>query len=404
MKRLFENVLSVLIVMALLSLASCSSSKKKDVMEGMESDAMTLAAKINIGWNLGNALEVPLGEGGETGWGNPKTTKELIDLVKASGFNAVRIPCAWDSYADDSLRVISPEWMARVKEVVDYCIDNELYAILNIHWDGGWLENNSTIDKLEAVNQQQCDFWMQIADYFKDYDEHLLFAGCNEPNISRYEGAEKSRQGMSILKAYEQSFVNVVRATGGRNKYRNLIVQGPHADIDCTEQFYGEMPKDIVPNRLMMEVHCYTPWNFCGMKKDESWGKSYYFWGKDYHKEGSERNAEWGEEEDIKKMFQKMKTLFVDKGVPVILGEYGAIRRESEELGNNKEKIELHRLSRAYYVRFVTEQAKNCGMVPFYWDNGYLDFGIFDRKEYKVTEPEILQALMEGAKAGCYPY
>ena len=370
-------------------------------MKGMESDALELAAKINLGWNLGNSLEVPLSDGGETGWGNPATTKALIDLVKASGFNAIRIPCAWDGYSD-STKMISPEWMARVQEVVDYCMANDMYAILNIHWDGGWLENNSTIDKLEEVNELQCEYWMQIANHFKNYDERLLFAGCNEPNIDRYNGDEIAREGMSILKAYEQSFVNIVRATGGRNKYRNLIVQGPHADIDCTEKYYGEMPKDIVPNRLMMEVHCYTPWNFCGMKQDESWGKSYYFWGKKYHKENSDRNSEWGEEEDIQRMFQKMKTIFIDKGVPVILGEYGAIRRE--ELENDKDNLEQHLKSRAYYVEFVTREAKNYGMVPFYWDNGYTDFGIFDRKQNTVSDTLVLHALVSGAMNGKYPF
>lgn len=401
MKKLCVTVLAVLVFLA-LGVVSCTPTAKKDVaMKGMESDAMALAAKIKVGWNLGNSMEVPLFDGGETGWGNPKTTKKLIDLVKASGFNAVRIPCAWDGYAD-STKTISQEWLGRVKEVVDFCISNDMYAILNIHWDGGWLENNSTIEKLEEVNEQQCDFWMQIANYFKDYDEHLLFAGCNEPNIDRYNGDEIAREGMSILKAYEQSFVNVVRATGGKNKYRNLIVQGPHADIDCTGKYYGEMPKDIVPNRLMMEVHCYTPWNFCGMKQDESWGKSYYFWGKEFHQEDSDRNSQWGEEEDILRMFQKMKNQFVDKGVPVILGEYGAIRRE--ELGDDQRNLEKHLKSRAYYVRFVTEHAKNYGMVPFYWDNGYMDFAIFDRKENAVSDSLILDAIMQGAESGNYPF
>lgn len=400
MKRLCKCVLNVLMTVA-LGLISCTSTSKDEGMEGMESDARTLAAKIKIGWNLGNALEVPLADGGETGWGNPRTTKRLIDLVKASGFNAVRIPCAWDGYAD-STHVISPDWMARVKEVVDYCISNDMYVILNIHWDGGWLENNSTLDKLEEVNARQCDYWMQIAGHFKDYDEHLLFGGCNEPNIPRYEGEEMARMGMSILKTYEQTFVNAVRATGGRNRYRVLIVQGPHADIECTEKYYGDMPKDVVPDRLMMEVHCYTPWNFCGMKQDESWGKSYYFWGKGFHQEGSDRNSEWGEEEDILTLFRKMKACYVDKGVPVILGEYGAIRRE--QLAGREDKMDLHLCSRAYYVRFVTEQAKKHGMVPFYWDNGYRDFGIFDRQENKVSEPMMLEALMTGAERGKYPY
>ena len=401
MKKLYVQIYCVLVAFT-IGIVGCTSSTKKDKdMEGMESDAMELAAKIRIGWNLGNSLEVPLNDGGETGWGNPVTTKALIDLVKASGFNAVRIPCAWDGYAD-STKVISPEWLARVQEVVDYCMANDMYAILNIHWDGGWLENNSTIDKLEEVNELQCDYWMQIANHFKNYDERLLFAGCNEPNIDRYHGDEIARIGMAILKTYEQSFVNVVRATGGHNKYRNLIVQGPHADIECTEKYYGLMPKDIIPNRLIMEVHCYTPWNFCGMKQDESWGKSYYFWGKAFHKEGSDRNSQWGEEEDILRLFDKMKTMFVDKGVPVILGEYGVMRRR--ELEEDKEHYPQHLQSRAYYIEFVTREAKNNGMVPFYWDNGYTDFGIFDRKQNTVSDTLVLRALMQGAEQGNYPY
>lgn len=382
------------------SFTSCKVGKQKSDMYGMENDAITLASKIKIGWNLGNSLEVPLTDGGETGWGNPKTTRALIDLVKKSGFNAVRIPCAWDSYAD-STHVISSEWLARVKEVVDYCIGNDMYVILNIHWDSGWLENNCTIGKQEEVNQKQVNYWSQIAEYFKDYDERLLFAGCNEPNIARYQGEEMAREEMAVLKTYEQSFVNAVRTTGGRNKYRVLIVQGPHADIECTEMYYGNLPEDVVPNRLMMEVHCYTPWNFCGMSQDESWGKSYYFWGKDNHKEGSERNAEWGEEEDINKLFAKMKTMFVDRDVPVVLGEYGAIRREDLK---DSEKMDLHLKSRAYYVRYITEQAKINGMIPIYWDNGYRDFGIFDRKELSVSDSLILESLMHGATSGKYPF
>jgi aryl-phospho-beta-D-glucosidase BglC (GH1 family) len=109
---------------------------------GMSSDAITLASKIKLGWNIGNALEAT---GGETAWGNPKTTKALIDVVKANGFNAIRIPCSWNQYLENSANAqIKTEWLNRVKEVVKYCVDNDMYVILNIHWDGGWLENNCT--------------------------------------------------------------------------------------------------------------------------------------------------------------------------------------------------------------------------------------------------------------------
>lgn len=358
---------------------------------GMESDARTLAAKIYAGWNLGNTLEAP---GSETGWGNPKATKALIDAVKSAGFNAVRIPCAWDSYIIDAANhTISPEWLTRVKEVVNYCIDNDMYAIVNIHWDGGWLENNCTPDKQEEVNKKQKALWTQIAVNFADYDERLLFAGCNEPNV------EDAAQ-MTVLKSYEQTFIDAVRATGGKNYYRNLIIQGPSTDIDKTNNLFGDIPNDVVENRLMAEVHYYTPWNFCGMEQDETWGKMFYFWGTDNHIAGSDRNSTWGEENDMQTLFRKMKTQFVDKGIPVILGEYGAIRRNTL----TGAELEAHLKSRRDFNRCVTEQAKNYGLIPFYWDNGAGDFSLINRANNTVGDAQLLEAIMTGAQAGRYPF
>lgn len=357
---------------------------------GMESEAKELASKIKVGWNLGNTMEVP---GTETGWGNPKATKALIDAVKQAGFNAVRIPCAWNSYIVDGAYNIKTAWLSRVKEVVDYCTDNGMYVILNIHWDSGWLEENCTKSKQEEVNKKQKALWTQIAGQFKNYDEHLLFAGCNEPN------ADNAEQ-MSVLRTYEQTFVDAVRATGGRNFYRNLIIQGPKTDIEKTEKLFGNMPTDVVKNRLMAEVHYYTPWQFCGLKADESWGRMFYFWGKNYHLNGSDRNATWGEEEEMKVLFQKMKTMFVDKDIPVILGEYGAIKRSNL----SGEDQEAHLKSRAYFNKCATELAKKYGLVPFYWDNGGDDFGLFNRQDNTVGDKKLLESIMEGAANGNYPY
>jgi aryl-phospho-beta-D-glucosidase BglC (GH1 family) len=190
---------------------------------GMEQDASELMKNIKIGWNLGNSLEAT---GGETAWGNPATTLAMIDKIREMGFNAVRIPCAWDQYlSDETTYEIKSSWLSRVKEVVDYCMQNDLYAILNIHWDGGWLENDIPNGYSEEVNNKQKVLWTQIATYFRDYDEHLLFAGCNEPNV-------EDEDDMATLLKYEQTFVDAVRATGGKNVYRNLIVQGPSTDID----------------------------------------------------------------------------------------------------------------------------------------------------------------------------
>jgi aryl-phospho-beta-D-glucosidase BglC (GH1 family) len=193
--------------------------------------------------------------------------------VKAAGFNTVRLPCAWDSYLENrSTAKIRASWLARVKEVIDYCYKNNMYVILNIHWDGGWLENNVTTAKQAENNAKQKAIWQQIAMHLREYDDHLLFAGTNEPNV------DNAAQ-MTVLYSYLQTFIDAVRQTGGRNAYRTLVVQGPSTDIAKTNQLMTRMPNDDVPNRLMAEVHYYTPWNFCGMDKDETWGKMFYYWG-----------------------------------------------------------------------------------------------------------------------------
>ena len=368
---------------------------------GMESDSKVLAKKINLGWNLGNTLEAI---GGETAWGNPKASKALIDLVKASGFNAVRIPCAWDQYLENQTTYkIKDLWLARVKEVVDYCIENDMYAILNIHWDGGWLENNPTPDKQAEVNKKQKAIWEQIALYFRNYDERLLFAGTNEVHTT---SGNPTQANFDVQMSYNQTFVDAVRFTGGKNAYRNLIIQAYNTNIDQAVA-YLKISTDYVPDRLMVEVHHYDPWNFCGLEKDETWGKYAALWGQPYEQYAigvlAGRAATWGKEDYLKTQFNKIKTSFVDKGYPVILGEYGVIRRTTY----SGDALMHHLDSRAYYLRYVTEQAKNYGLIPFYWDNGgigNLAFGIIDRKTNRIADEKALNALIEGSVAGTYPY
>lgn len=354
---------------------------------GMGSSASELGANIILGWNLGNSLEAT---GGETSWGNPRVTKALIDLAKQSGFNAVRIPCSWNMHlAGSSTAQISADWLARVKEVVQYCVDNDMYVLLNIHWDGGWLENNCTVDKQEANNAKQKAFWEQIATHMRDFDEHLLFAGANEPNV------ENATQ-MAVLKSYHQTFINAVRSTGGKNAYRVLVIQGPSTDIDKTNQLMTSLPADSVSGRMMVEIHYYTPWNFCGMTEDASWGKMFYYWGKDFHSANDPmRNPTWGEEAATDAYFIKMKKQFVDKGIPVVLGEYAATRRSSL----TGDALTLHMASRAFYHQYITQKAKANGLIPFYWDNGgtgNLASGIFNRNTNTVFDQQTLDALIRG--------
>ena len=354
---------------------------------GMSSTAVQLAAKIKLGWNMGNSLEAI---GGETAWGNPKATKALIDLVKANGFNAIRIPCSFDQYlANSTTAKIKEEWLARVKEVVHYAIDNDMYVIVNIHWDGGWLENNCTEAAKSATNAKQKAYWEQIATTLRGFDEHLIFASANEPKVA-------NATEMAVLTTYHQTFIDAVRSTGGKNAYRTLVVQGPDTDIEKTNKLMLTLPTDKVANRMMMEVHYYTPYQFTLMDKDADWGKMFYYWGANNRSTtDTERNPTWGEEADLTKLFKSMKTQFVDKGIPVILGEFGAIRR-TNLTGTN---LTLHLASRAYYLKVVVQQAKANGMVPFYWDEGNLGsngFGIFNRFNTSVTDTQALNGLLDG--------
>ena len=356
---------------------------------GMSSNAVQIAGKIKLGWNLGNTLEAI---GGETAWGNPKTTKALIDKVKQSGFNAVRIPCSWDQYIiNPSTNQIKTEWLDRVKEVVQYCVEDDMYVLLNIHWDGGWLDSHINAQDQASIIEKQKTLWKQIAIKLRDFDEHLMFASSNEPPVD-------NATEMNILLSYHQTFINAVRSTGGRNTYRVLVFQGPSTDIDKTTTLMNTLPVDPTPDRLMTEVHYYGPWQFCGLTQDASWGNMFYYWGNGYHSTTDpSRNTNWGEESYVMDEFQKMKTKFVDKGIPVVLGEYGAIRRTAL----SGDALTLHLASRAYWNKYVTKQAKANGLLPFYWDEGSLGnngFGIINRQNNTVGDQQALDALLQGAQ------
>jgi endoglucanase len=346
------------------------------------------------GWNLGNSLEVPADE---TAWGNPKTTQRLIDSVKARGINTIRIPCAWNSYIEDaSTCKLKSSWLDRVKEVVDYCFNNGMFVIINIHWDGGWLENNPTYDKQIAVNAKQKALWEQIAVKFRDYEEHLLFAGTNEVHTDDNATSENYIVQMS----YNKTFVEAVRSTGGKNAYRNLIIQAYNTNIDMAVSNLI-VPDDSADDRLLVEVHYYDPWDFCGLEADASWGTVKYLWGTLFTQYGT--ISTWGQEDYVSSQFRKMKINFVDKGYPVLLGEFGATRR----LTLTGSTLEHHLASRAYYFQYVAQQAKNNGLVPIIWDNGYagnLGSAIFDRNDGSVLDSQALNAFVEGASSGTYPF
>lgn len=354
---------------------------------GMSSTAVQLAAKMHLGINFGNTMESP----NEGDWQSSKMTESYVKFVKQIGFNAVRIPTGWvhSHLSDPAKAKIDTAWLNRVKEVVGWCVANDMYVILNAHGDWGWLENNVNNAKKDSVNAKQKAIWEQIATTMRDFDEHLIFAGTNEPAV---DNADQ----MSILDSYHQTFVNAVRATGGRNSYRVLVVQGPRTNGALTYDLMNTLPTDKVPNKLMVEIHNYTPAAFTLVTDgDVSWGKMVYYWGAGNHSTiEPERNATYGEEDEILAEFQKMKQKFVDKGIPVVLGEYATWRR-TPGLGKPVPKdTEMHNKSVDYWATYVTKQAKAHGILPFWWEIGFL----FDRKNNVVKDQRMFEATIAGYK------
>ncbi len=359
------------------------------------------------GWNLGNTLDAgnpqhnftnDAGLGSETAWQQTVTTKETIDYVKGKGFRSVRLPVAWvmGHVTDSTTCTIDRQWMDRIQQVVDYCVANDLYVILNDHWDGGWLENSFKKDISEEAIARNCQtlkaLWTQIANRFRDYDGHLLFAGLNEPEV-------KDAEQTTALLRYEQAFIDAVRATGGNNAQRILIIQAPSTDIDKAEALMKELPKDNIEGKLMVEVHYYTPYQFTLMDKDADWGKRFFYWGKDNHVVNTANNATREEEDFVRQQFMKMKTLFVDRGYPVLLGEYGANWRDVGTEGGNQEK---HDASVKDWYRCVTTEAVRCGMIPVVWDINYPKMGsmtLIDRERLLIHSTPAYKGIREGLQA-----
>lgn len=363
--------------------------------EGMKKNAAELMASIRTGWNLGNTMEAtrqsvedakkdidPVTGSGETAWGNPAVTPELIKKVKSLGFNAIRIPIAWSMYCDENNN-IDTKWMNRVQQVVDYCISEDLFTIINIHWDGGWLEKSCgkwmTEAEISNVENKQRKLWQQISERFRNYDERLIFAGTNEPEA-------KDEQQMEILLRYEQAFIDVVRESGGNNQYRCLIIQGPCTDAELTNRLM-KMPTDKTPESLAVEFHYYTPYNYCQVDATKS--DCTFFWGQPYKEYGIDS---YGQEDYLIKQLDNLKINFIDKGIPVIMGEYGYI------IKTHPDKI-LQKIcdeSRAYYTYTVVHEAKKRGIPAFFWDND--ENGIINRKNLSEKHTYLIDAMMDATQ------
>jgi len=351
--------------------------------------AMETARKISIAINIGNTLEAT---GGETAWGAAPINEDYVSAIKTAGFDAVRLPVAWYGHADQTTLKIDDAWMDRVEEVVNLCISHDLYVFLNIHWDGGWMEQH--IDSYsDEVNTIQRKLWEQIAERFNYFDKHLLFCGANE-------AGKDSQSSADALKAYMQTFIDVVRASGGNNATRVLVVQAPGTDVANGVKYCQTLPTDNVADKLMFEIHYYDPSDFTIMSKDNEWGPNSpvkYFWGRDFMT-GTDRDCTWGDEAHLDGKMALLKSNFVDKGIPVLMGEFGCGKRTTFLANIDEAK---HNASRAYYHKYLVRAAKNNGVIPCYWDTPN---NMFNRSMGVVVDPDNLNAMMEGAQEGRYPY
>lgn len=389
-------------------------SQDASKIANMDLTAKEIAHFMSPGWNLGNTLEgcnvshLDTNNGGveaETSWQKTKTTREIIHMVKQQGFKSVRIPCGWVAGHIDNAEstTINQKWMARVKEIVDYCLDEGLFVILNDHWDGGWIEHNGftpSADTYARKNKLQ-RIWRQIAESFKDYDERLLFAGLNEPGVgggSREKILPDSLLSKRLLE-YEQVFINTVRATGGKNEKRVLVVQGPHTDISKTCRFATEMPKDYISDRLMMEIHYYDPYAFTMMTNDADWGNMQIYWNEEDCNYTSSNHKGTCDDTFIENSMKMMRESFVDKGYPVIMGEFGAIWRNVENIEG--ESQEMHNKSLQHWNKTVVASSMRNGIIPFVWDTNHTarpSMTVIDRTNCQVFNPYIVNGIMDGVK------
>ena len=312
------------------------------------------------GMNVGNELEL--------NWGPPNMA--LFYSAVQNGFNAVRIPCAWDMTATTNITanttnyLINPAYMAQVKQAVDGAIAAGMYVMINDHWDDGWLESNigTTVDPI--INAKVKAYWTQIATTFAGYNNHLLFAACNEPNVN-------NPTEMVTLMFYYQTFVNAVRSVGGNNTNRWLVLQGGG---DTT--WLNSLPTDTVSNRLMVEYHNYTPFQFTQLQGDASWGAMQYFWGPAYHYSGDpSHDCGTPEEGAMDAGFQQLDDQYVSKGIPVMIGEFQAAGKSV--LSSNPTEAAWNSLSCYYWNKYLVDSAHAHGMSPFYWSTGGspLDYG-----------------------------
>lgn len=337
---------------------------------------MEIVKDMGIGINLGNTFE-SCGDwinsdrvtSYETAWGSPVITPKMIQGYADAGFGVLRIPVAWSNMMGEDY-TINPQYLDRVKTVVECALETGMYVILNIHYDGGWWTNFPT-DK-ENCMYKYIRIWTQLCEAFGHYGDHLMFESLNEEGCwdsvwNRYGGTQGKEEAYGLLNEINQTFVNLVRASGGNNAQRHLLIAGYATDIAATCDPMFQMPDDPA-GRCAVSVHYYTPATFCILTEDASWGKAQTEWGTD------------AELKELENNMQKMKETFVDKGIPVIIGEYGVSTENKTD--------EMIR----YFLTSVCRSAVEHELCPVLWD---ITDVFYSRRLCKMKDQQLLEEMME---------
>ena len=406
-KRYLSFILSLLMAMTIfigLDLGDINvQALSGDTLKNADTEA--ILEDMGLGWNLGNSLDATGGSGldTETSWSNPKTTQALIDKVKSLGFNTVRVPVSWGKHVSGDNYTIDSAWLARVKEVVDYCYKNDMYVILNIHHDtkssasasgAGYYPRSSAYSSSEKF---VTSVWSQMAEYFKDYDYHLIFETLNEPRLigtgyewwfNKWSIPSEVKDAIECINKLNQKAVDTIRATGSNNRGRLIMCPGYDASIDGATVSGFKLPTDISgnKNRIAVSVHAYSPYNFA-MNVGSGSTSTYT---------SSIKN-------ELQDLFSTLKSNFRDKGIPVVIGEFG-----STDKNNTAERVK--------WATDYTALAKKNKIPCVLWDNNAFAVyngsnivlnseyhGYINRKDNTVTSPakDVIEALMKpyGKKA-----
>ena len=386
----FSKVTAVLAAAVMMfSFAACGNKSDNDGAADADNTSVSepapmrdipsteLVKEMKVGWDLGNTLDstitnpkgTELPSDWETAWGQPVTTKAMIDSVAAQGFNVLRVPITWEGkFGEGPDYTIDPDWLARVNEIVDYGIDDDMFVIINVHheeWHMPTYENEAAAQEILTA------LWAQIADHFKNYNEKLIFEGLNEPRLkgTPMEWNGGNDEARDVINHWNAAFVETVRNSGGNNKLRHLMVT-PYAASSMDKVLNDfAVPDD---DKVIVSIHAYLPYTFALA-------------------DNAQATTEWSADNpadtnDIDMLMANLKDRYLDKGRAVIIGEMGTRNRMNTE-------------ARAQCARYYSEAAHNAGIPICWWDNnafvgGGENFGLFDRKTFEWRYPDIISALM----------